>query len=469
MVMDGRWIMRRLRLKRESIYLVASVLLVAAAALTYYIYRPSSLRVAFVRDSEDARMLQSFAEVLQQQHRDVRLRLIPVDDLPAASGLLERREVDLAVVRPDVAMPVNGLTVAILREEAAIVLAPTAAKIENVEDLATKRLGLVSRHEADTAFISTVLGYYELAPPAVTLVPLRTDEVEAALRDKRVDAVVVIAVPGDREATAVLKAAEAATKRTVHAIAIGEGAVMAERTPALTEIKVAVGALGGLPKQPAEELATVGISFRLVARSDLDAGIVGDFTEQLFKLRPRLARLSPAANRIKAPESSMSATLPVHPGAIRYLEREQQTFFERYGDWIYLSLFCGGGVSSAFAWMTQRLIRRRRELVDEVLDRLTCILSEVRSAKTVRSLDDLAVETDTMVTHAVRYARNKSTSTRTMSTLIMAIDSVRAAIADRRRDVLDDRERTSESASDRRGAEREARPETENRGIAAAS
>ena len=430
------------RLKKEWVYLFTLAAIAAAAFAFYYIYRPDGLRVAYPREGGDARVIEAYASVLREQRKDVRLTLMPVDSYAAAAAAMERREAQLAVVRPDVAMPVNGLTVAILREEAVILLSPTATKIEAVEGLERKRLGVVSVHEADGRFIASLLEFYNLAPPAVTLVQLRMEEVGPAFREKRIDAVAVIAPPSGRQASAVIDAVEqAAPRREVRVIPVPEGDALAERMPSLSAIKIPAGGLEGRPKLPREELSTVGISSRLVARSDLDAGLVSNLTQYLFEMRPRLAALTPAANRIKAPESTMGLTLTTHPGAIRYVEREQQTFFERYGDYLYLALFCGGGVSSAIAWLSQRLLRRRRELVDEVLDRLTCILTEAREAATLETLNELASEVDGLVTHALRYTRHRGANAGTMNTLMLAIDAARAAINDQRREILDEADR----------------------------
>src|SRR5215203_7453937 len=57
----------------------------------------------------------------------------------------------------------------------------------------------------------------------------------------------------------------------------------------------------------------------------------------------------PLANRIEAPDTSKSSSLPVHPGASAYYEGEVQTFFERYGDWFYLVVMVGSIVGSAIA------------------------------------------------------------------------------------------------------------------------
>ena len=100
------------------------------------------------------------------------------------------------------------------------------------------------------------------------------------------------------------------------------------------------------------------------------------------------ARTAPAVNQMKAPESDTmtSAALPNHPGAVDYFTREQESFMDRYGDWLWLLLFAGGGISSALAWASEFLARKRRELVDELLDRLTSLIAEAREAKTRLSL-----------------------------------------------------------------------------------
>ena len=61
-----------------------------------------------------------------------------------------------------------------------------------------------------------------------------------------------------------------------------------------------------------------------------------------------------------------------------------------------------------------------------------------REPRRVDQLDELSIEIDGLVTHAVRHARRRTTNTRTMTALLMAIDSARAAVAERRRGVLDE-------------------------------
>jgi hypothetical protein len=394
------------------------------------------------RDGPEARLIAAYAEALAERRRDIRLRVVAFDDVKSSAAALEQNKTILAVVRPDVLLPVNGSTVAILREEALIVVAPTANKITDLAGLANKRLGVVSHHDADLPAIDSVLRHYDLASPHLMLVPLERGAVTEAFASKRIDALALMAAPVARETAEIMSAVLAASNGKVTVVPVDESEALALKTPALSTATIPVGSLGGRPKLPAEEVKTVAVSYRLMARTEADRAVISKVAQYLFQMRSRIAQAAPSVNLMKAPdiETSTSATLPNHQGAIDYFNREQMTFMDRYGEWLWLAVFASGGIGSGLAWITQLFVRKRRELVDKVLDRLLCILSEAREAKTVNQLDELSIEIDGLVTHAVRHARLRTTNTKTMTALLMAMDSARAAVAERRRGLLDEPE-----------------------------
>jgi TRAP-type uncharacterized transport system substrate-binding protein len=437
-------IWRYLRLPKESVYLLSALVLALCAGLAAvgYWYFNSATRLTVAvgpRDGAEQRLLEAYADALVERKRDIRLRIVPADDVRQSAQALQQNKADLAVVRPDVLLPSNSATVAILREETLVILTPAASKITDMAGLAKKRLGLVSHHEADLPILGKILTHYDLAPPNVTLVPLGADEVESAFMAKRIDALAFVAVPVSREAADLTRAVLKASNNKIAVVPVDESEALALKWPTLTAATISPGSLGGRPKQPEADVKTVAVSYRLMARVEKDRGVISRVAQHLFQLRSRIAQGAPSVSLMKAPETetSTSAALPNHQGAIDYFNREQQTFMDRYGDWLWLGLFAGGGVSSGFAWVGQLFARKRRELVDQVLDRLLCILSEARKATSVIALDELAMEIDGLVTHAVRHVRRRKGSTRTMGALMMALDSARAAIADRRRDLLD--------------------------------
>jgi TRAP-type uncharacterized transport system substrate-binding protein len=456
---------RFLRIRKDRVMLLAALGLAICAGLAaggyWYFVSPTWLTVAVgPRGGVEERLMRAYAEALASEKRDIRLRVVPVDGVRESAEALRERKADLAVVRPDVLLPPNGATVAILREEALILVVPEAkpepkpagkgkaagkdadkAPAMDVDGLAGKRLGVVSHHAADSPAIASLLAHYELAPPDVTLVPLSRDEAADAFASKRIDALAFAAAPATKEAGELVRAVAKAVDGKVEVIAVGEADALALKTPTLTTVTIPAGSLGGRPKIPDEDAKTLAVSYRLVARTDADRVVISKVAQYLFQMRSRIAQNAPAIHLMKAPETetATSAALPNHQGAIDYFMREQRTFMDRYGDWLWLGLFASGGLGSAFAWITQLFVRKRRELVDQVLDRVLCILSEARAATSTATLDELAVEVDGLVTHAVRHARRRTTGTKTMSALIVAIDSARIAIADRRRDLLDEK------------------------------
>ncbi|MCJ2036975.1 TAXI family TRAP transporter solute-binding subunit [Methylobacterium sp. J-068] len=444
--------------RREWLLVLLALGFAMVAGMLVYLSRPTTLTVAVgPREGAEAVLLQTYAQALARGHEDVRLKLNFYDDVRDSAEALQRNKADLAVVRPDVLLPENGLTLAILHDEALLIAAPEAAGIESFPDLARKRLGVVERHAADLPFLTNLLGFYDFVPQApgeagpevvlglarVALIPLKPNEVTSAIADGRVDAVAVIAAPASKAAISTVRAVEAASaEKKITFVSVSDGEAIIQRMPELQSVTIPAGTFGGRPKRPDEDVKTVGASYRLMARGGVSRFTVASVTQHLFEWRSKLAPLAPIANLMKAPDfdstvAATSARLPNHPGAVDYFEREQQTMFERYEDYIYLLAFFGGTVGSGVAWIAQRLARKRRERIDIVLDRLLDILREVRTATAKADLDGLVRETDELVSDVVQHARERNIDNRTVSALILAIDAVHAAINDERRNLGD--------------------------------
>ncbi|GJD94958.1 TAXI family TRAP transporter solute-binding subunit [Methylobacterium iners] len=441
-------------LRREWLLILLALGLAVVAATIVYLSRPNTLTVAVgPRDGAEAGLMTAYAQALARNREDIRLKVLQYADVRDSAAALQANKADLAVVRPDVLLPENGLTLAVLHEEALILAAPSASGIASFPDLSRKRLGIVERHGADQAFVANLLTFYDFTAaseaetepgkllPAgrVALVTLRAGDVTRALEEGRVDAVAVIASPVSKPAISTVRAVEAASAdKGVTLIAVPDSEAIIQRSPELQATTIPAGTFGGRPQRPDEDIKTVGASYRLMARGNVNRYAVASVTQHLFEWRGRLAPVAPLANQMKAPdfESTVAATsarLPNHPGAVDYFEREQQTLFERYEDYIYLLAFFGGTIGSGVAWLGQRLARKRRERVDVVLDRLLDILKEVRAARSKADLDGLVAETDDLVADVVRQARERNMDNRTVSALILAIDAVHAAVNDARR------------------------------------
>ena len=123
--------------------------LAATAAAVVYLSRPTTLTVAVgPQDGPEAALMEAYANALSRAREDVRLKVVRYADVRDSAAALKANKADLAVVRPDVLLPENGLTLAILHDEALIVAASEAGEIDDFPDLARRRLGIVVTQDA---------------------------------------------------------------------------------------------------------------------------------------------------------------------------------------------------------------------------------------------------------------------------------------------------------------------------------
>lgn len=436
----------KLLLRPELVFLLLTVLLGAAAGAAYWVSRATVLTVAVApRDGTEPALIQAYADALAKRHKEIRLKVLAFDDVRDSAAALQDGRADLAVVRPDVDLPDNGLTLAILRDQAMIIASPEASGLTRFPSLDRKRLAILAHRDADQALIRAMVEHYGLTlldrepegavpPRHVVLVEMAEADLAAAFATKRIDAVVSVIAPTAPTAQRIVGIVQGVSKnRKVAFVDVENVDAIIARMPRLQSVTMPAETFGGSPKVPAEDVHTVGASYRLMARTSLSRSVAADVTQHLFEMRSGMANTTPAADYMQAPtyESTAEATsarLPIHPGAVDFFEREQQGFIERYETWIYLVAFLGGGIGSAVAWVGQRLSRLRRERVEEATDRLLAIRQEAQDCTDAPRLERLAREIDDLAGDIAKHALERPTEARTMSAAAIAIDAARSTV-----------------------------------------
>lgn len=437
-------------LRREALLLGTLAILLTAALAAWFLLQATVLTIAVApRDGTEPDLIKAYADALEAGGEGVRLKVLSFDDVRESAAALQDGRADLAVVRPDVLLPTNGLTLAILRDQAMVIASPDQAGIKSFPKLAGRRLGIAAHRTADLSLLKTLLGYYGLTletdaatgplrERAVHLVRVEQEAVAAAFREKRIDAFVSIIAPSAPKALALVGAVRAVARTgKVEFVAVEDDGAVIERFPKLQSVTIPGGLFGGDPKLPGDDVKTVGASYRLMARASLSRAVAADVTQHLFEKRTVAAQATDAAEYIQAPAydttaAATSARIPIHPGAIDYYEREQHGFVDRYGDTLYLLGALGGGLVSVLAWIRQRLSGLRRERIDKIIDRLLAVTGQARAARDGATLDTLAVEVDGLAADVVRYARTGEADARALSAATVAIDTARATLADLR-------------------------------------
>jgi TRAP transporter TAXI family solute receptor len=429
-------------MRRLIVFCVAGSVLagVALYAVTYLYERPTSVRVAVTTGTDDYRLIASLAKAMADDRETVHFKLIPVADPSAASQALDQGRADLAVVRTDVAVPTKGSTVAILHRGAALFILPQGTTVEALGDLSGQRIGVLHAlpgAPGNDILLRTILSQYEVLPDDVFVVPLAPGDVAAAVRDNRIDALFAVGVPSGgivgQAVNDVAKGGNGAPKL----LGVGEAKAMAQASPTLETVTISRGAYGGSVPRPTEELETLGVSTRLLARNSLRDGLVGEITRIIFAERPIVAASLPAANWMEAPSTDKGIALAAHSGAAAYLDGEQETFMEKYGDYIYIGAMVLSVFGSGGAALIGRLNVEHHARVDGLLQRLLGILREARDAATHERLDQLEQEADSIFIEALSAGSIRFLDGHRVPALSAAMEQVRLAIR-RQRGILAD-------------------------------
>jgi hypothetical protein len=174
-----------------------------------------------------------------------------------------------------------------------------------------------------------------------------------------------------------------------------------------------------------------------VARKSLSEQVVADFTKHLFAIRQTLAAELPSAAKIEKPDTDKDAAVPVHPGAAAYLDGELKTFFDRYSDLLYWGLMAMSILGSGFAGLLSYSKADDRVRKLHTLERLLQIAKAARSADSIKALDDLQAEIDTIQGDMIHEVEAGTLDETAMMAYALSVERAQLAISDRRPAVQD--------------------------------
>jgi TRAP transporter TAXI family solute receptor len=423
---------RRLRLSWGIIAFLLALMAVGAAAALYNNVRITYRVAVGPEGGEGQRFLAAINPIFAAESSIIRLTGVPTSDLQASAKALESGDVDLAIIRPDVASPANGRSVVILRREPVLLIVPANSKVEKVTDLNGKAIGVVTSSTHDAGILDTILNYYQLAGESVRRVTLAPSEVTDAVKQKRVAALFVVGPIGPGVIADVVAAIAKAGKGAPDFLAVEEAEAIAKHWPTLEKLEIARGALQGNPPVPDESITTIAVSYRLVARSSMYDWPAGEIARLLLTNKAKIAAELPFAHQIEAPDTDKDFLLPAHPGAAAYVNGEQKSFFDMFESLFWMAWMVCTLIGLAYAAIRSRINRHKHDATTEATDRVLKMLSETRGADVDR-LEAMENEADRVLEWSLRRRANDAIDDDRFRFLTQAIDHLRQAIERQRR------------------------------------
>ncbi len=412
---------------------------IALAFVGFYFYeRPDVLRIAVPRGGEAYKLVVALAQKFTADRAQVRFKILPVSDLQAAAAALDADRADLAVVRSDIALPTKGQTALILAHDHVVLIAPHGATFSDASELRDKRVVVVETEasgEGNLKLLELIEAHYGLAEGSIRKKLAVVTELHRLLTSGEADAVLAIgsfSSPLLNEVVRSVTAVDPEGREPVF-IAIPEAPAIAKPMPGLESTEILRGAFGGAPPRPASDVATLGSTLRLLAREDLANSLVGQLTRQVLADRASVAATAPLANQLETPSTDKGEALPTHPGAAAFIDGEEESFFDKYSDMIYVGAMIGSVALSAFATLASRLTVQGYARFDQFLERALTIVKEAREAEGLEALDDLEREIDAILTETLSSGNMPKLDAHQVAAVGLVIQQARLAINDRRR------------------------------------
>jgi TRAP-type uncharacterized transport system substrate-binding protein len=408
------------------------------ASVFYFVSQPKTLRLAVgPLGSEDARMAAGFVQGLNREKSSLRFRLVLTEGSEESAKKLDDGLADLAIVRPDIALPAQGDTALITRRSFPFIITTKASGIGRIADLRGRRIGVARNPAGNTVLLQRVLAQYEVRPGDVEIIGLTPDEIVPFAREGRIDAFFSINAVGSLANNDGINRLRSAWGEDPMLIPIREAEAIKARYRSIETGEIVRGALGGDPPRPSENLPTISVTSRLMASQNLDDTLVGQVVKELLALRLTLAAELPSIQGLETPSTDKDAPLTVHSGAAAFIDGEQETFFERYGDWFYLGVMGLSmlGTGGAAILGQESAARRRRAMSG--LDELLALLPVIRTCSDEIELARLDHEADSILTRVLSDFAKGDLDGSGLAAYRLVMDQVGRAVAERRLALVD--------------------------------
>ena len=431
------------------------VFIAALIGLLFFSWRPATLRIAVgPPGSDDVKVIQEIAQAFARERHYVRLRVTVTADAAESAAAIGHHEADLAVVRADLNLPPEALSVAIFRKNLVVFWLPNGgaskgqkkeSNIAKIANLSGRKVGVIGKTPANVDLLKIILTESGVAPDKVEVVQFSTTDLAEAFRNQKVDAFMAVG-PVDSKITADAIAATTKSNSAVTFLPIDAAEIIARKHPVYESAEIAAGALGATPARPDDDVTTLGVNHLIVARKTLSELTVTAFTKQLFAIRHSLQSDFPGVANIQVPDTDKAAAIPAHPGAAAYIDGNERSFLDRYGDFMWFGLMILSGLASGGAWLRSYMRRDERTHNTELRNRLVDMIAAARETGSITELDLMQKEADEILRDTLNCFEDGAVEEDTLSAFNIALDQFHNAVADRKAwlaDSLSSRRRSS--------------------------
>lgn len=342
-------------------------------------------------DGEAAKIASIVADRLEATRSSIRLKIVPADSVLDAADAFAAGKTDLAIVRADVGDLAQARSVMLVAKSVLMILSPPGSQVTSIEKMNGHTVGVVGG-EINRKIVDALKKEYSLGDKAVfkNITPADTPR---AIQSKEASAFLLVVPLNEKYLSLVRRFFRGKHDSFPALIAVDSAGAIADVEGAYESFDIPQGTLRGNPPVPEADLTTLRVGSYIVANKKLEADTITTLTQALVNARNDLVRDQPLLAGLAAPDTDPDAYIPVHPGAAAYYNGTQQSFMDKYSNWIYLTPMVLGALASivAAAW---RFLGVRQEPEEDVLKRLFALPRQIREVTSEAELTRIENEVD---------------------------------------------------------------------------
>lgn len=406
-------------------------IVLGAGLIAYRFYAtPTTLSVAVGSfDGEAAKIASIIAGRLEATKSSVRLKIVPTDSVLDSAKLFAAGKTDLAIVRADVGDLAQARSVVLVAKSVLMILALPGSQVTSIEKMKGHTVGVVGG-EINQKIVDALKKEYDLGDKVIfkNLAPADTPR---AIKAKEAS-VFMLVVPLNEKYLSLVRRFFGGTHNSFPTlIPVDSAGAIADVEGAYESFDIPLGTLRGSPPVPDADLTTLRVGSYLVANKKLDPDTITTLTQALITARNDLVRDQPLMAGLTTPDTDPSAYISVHPGAAAYYNGTQQSFMDRYSNWIYLTPMVLGALASiiATAW---RFLGVRPEPADPTLRTLFALPRRIKEVNSEAELAEIEKQVDQALDAELANAI-KSENAQDISTLVSMAHRLEDSIHRRRR------------------------------------
>jgi TRAP transporter TAXI family solute receptor len=445
----------RMILRHTWLVAVIATLIVIGAVWAAFYVTTEAERLRIAAGPADAKFVEALSGQIAQSRHNLHLKFVAAAGPQEVVDDMKNGKVDLAILPSPANESMKWPVVAILRQNVMALIVPAPAsgkkgkksvKIEKIDQLAGRRVGIVTGNEASPELLHTVLDHYGVPAAKVTVSEIDPKNIADAIKNNKVD---VLFVAGAATGAAISSAVKAVSRNgdAPSFVEIDQADGIAKRNPEFDSIDIDAGTFGGTPPTPDDSLKSLSFAQYLVARKSASDSIIATLAKTIYSSRQALAAAMPREIKIEAPSTDKDADVVVHPGALAYLNDSQQSFFDKYGDDIFYGMLIFPVFGSALAGVATYLRRDTRTRRLRLLQRVLDLVRKAHAAQNIAALEQLQIEADNLVIAIVHQGEREEFDETVRMSFAFALDQLRFAIAGRRTAILDHAGEAGESTA----------------------